>query len=194
MSELWLPLLIAYLIGSLPFALMISRISRNIDPRQIGDKNPGAKNIFKHVGKLEGVLVCIFDILKAYATIYLGKVFNLDIFALFAMSVLVILGHNWSIFMHFHGGQGMAATVGVSLGLAPLSTLLALLIWGVTLLFTHHWNLSAAIGLILLPIVTWEIYHNLQTSLFITSLLPLIGIRKFLKNLEFARIEHSKNL
>jgi glycerol-3-phosphate acyltransferase PlsY len=187
MQNIWMPLLFSYLIGALPFAYTVSKISKDIDPREVGDHNPGTRNVFKHVGKKEGVIVGILDISKGVAVILLGKYLGIDVFGQFAMGFMVIAGHNWPVFMKFNGGQGMAATIGVLWALLPIPSTIGLGIGVITYLLTHHWNFTCGVGLVLIPIVNWLLYRDISVSLYATGLLPIIGIRAWMQAWAYRR-------
>lgn len=181
MNTLYLALLMAYVIGSLPFAYEISTILRGIDPRTVGDMNLGAKNVFLHIGHLEGVLVGFLDISKGLLSVLIGHSFGLDLYGLFAMGFAVVIGHNWSMFLGFHGGQGMATTIGVLLALAPISTMTGLAVGIITFLVTKHWDISCGIGLALIPIICWFWGQDHSLTFYSILLIPMIGVAKWLQ-------------
>jgi glycerol-3-phosphate acyltransferase PlsY len=181
MNTIYIALLMAYVIGSLPFAYQISTILRDIDPRTVGDMNLGAKNVFLYVGHLEGILVGFLDISKGLISILIGRSFGLDLYGLFVMGFAVVIGHNWSMFLGFQGGQGMATTVGVLLALAPFSTMAGLVIGIIAFLITKHWDISCGIGLALIPIICWFWGQDQSLTFYSILLIPMIGVSKWLQ-------------
>ena len=117
---------IAYLAGSLPTAYLLTRLVKGIDIRKVGSRNPGAVNVFREVAPWAGVTVLAVDTLKG--AVVMLAVLSLDMgdYAMFAGGIAVVAGHNWPIFLGFHGGKGVAAILGLSLAVLPLWTLLAL--------------------------------------------------------------------
>ncbi|MBU4251882.1 MAG: glycerol-3-phosphate 1-O-acyltransferase PlsY [Candidatus Omnitrophica bacterium] len=118
-------LLISYLIGSIPTAYLFGRVLKGIDIRKVGSGNVGATNALRVLGKGPGITVLIIDILKGLIVVsFLGDYFkykeilwqveNLRII----MGLCCICGHNWTIFLQFKGGKGIATSLGVLLGLA----------------------------------------------------------------------------
>ena len=174
-------LLVAYMLGSLPFAYLISQFSHCVDPRMVGDGNPGAKNVFFQVGHAEGILVGLFDISKGISAVILGRALDLNLGELLMVGFAAIVGHDWSIFLKFHGGQGMATTIGVLMALAPLSMSVAILVIALVLFLKRNWDLSCGIGLSLFPVAAWICEGKPSIALYSIVLLPIIGVRKWMQ-------------
>ncbi len=120
MYKLILSLLLGYLFGSLPFAVIISRL-KGINIRAVGTRNPGAANVYREVGKPYGILVWILDTLKGVIPMIVANmVFHLPFLVVAATGSLAIAGHCWSIFLGFKGGKGVATMGGVTLYLFPV--------------------------------------------------------------------------
>ncbi|MBF0511949.1 MAG: glycerol-3-phosphate 1-O-acyltransferase PlsY [Candidatus Omnitrophica bacterium] len=111
---------LAYFIGAIPVAYMAGRFYKNIDIREYGSGNMGATNAFRVLGKGPGTLVLLLDILKGLIPItLLANIFDLHApLALVLIAVAAVAGHNWTVFMKFKGGKGMATSLGVLIGLA----------------------------------------------------------------------------
>ncbi|WP_045215906.1 glycerol-3-phosphate 1-O-acyltransferase PlsY [Desulfonatronovibrio magnus] len=123
-SIIWLGL--CYILGSLPFGLMIAQGFCRIDPRQHGSKNIGATNVARVCGFQYGLAVLILDILKGYLPILLAFSFSGSIVLVSLTGLAVVAGHMYSVFLYGKGGKGVATTVGVFLGLAPMATVWAI--------------------------------------------------------------------
>lgn len=124
---LWiiLGILISYLIGSIPTAYILGRILKGIDIRKFGSGNVGATNALRVLGKGAGITVLVLDILKGFiVVVFLGNLMATKITSIsddilrIILGLSCILGHNWTIFLGFKGGKGVATTFGVLLGLA----------------------------------------------------------------------------
>lgn len=127
MLNIFLLLILGYLLGSIPFAVVISRI-RGIDILKVGSKNPGAGNVFREVGKVEGVLVWALDTTKGAGAMALAdKVFGIPMFWVVMVGVAAVAGHVWSLFLKFKGGKGAATTGGVLFYIVPKIVLFAFL-------------------------------------------------------------------
>ena len=127
--------LVAYLLGSLPFAVFVARMA-GVDIFEIGTGNPGASNVFRKVGKKHGAAVFTLDIVKGVAAVLVGMLLGCPDVLLPVASVFAIVGHWLPVFMRFRGGAGLATGVGI--GVALLG------VWGL---------IPVAAGLAALPII-----------------------------------------
>ena len=110
----------AYLLGSIPSGYVIGKLAAGIDIREYGSGNVGASNVIAHVGKMTGIAQgLLFDgFLKGYAPVMLGRyVLEVDLWAQCAAGIVAIVGHNWSPFIGFTGGRGVATSMAVTLAL-----------------------------------------------------------------------------
>jgi len=125
----------AYLMGSVPFGLIIARI-KGIDITSTGSGNIGATNVFRTLGKEYGIAVFSLDLLKGAVPVMLARIFLADPLLVIACGTLAIIGHMFPVFLRFRGGKGVATGLGVVLAIAPylfiLAFLLGILIIGVT--------------------------------------------------------------
>ena len=120
MLETSLLIIGAYLLGSIPSGYIIGRLAAGIDIREYGSGNVGASNVIAHVGRMTGIAQgLVFDgFLKGYAPILIGRyVLEVDLWAQCAAGLVAILGHNWSPFIRFTGGRGVATAMAVTLAL-----------------------------------------------------------------------------
>ena len=125
---------LAYLIGSIPVAYIFGRVLKNIDIREHGSGNMGATNAFRVLGKAPGTLVLILDIIKGIIPVtILANAFGLeDALSLVIIAVATVAGHNWTVFLGFKGGKGMATSLGVLIGLAVQFQVLRIILLLVT--------------------------------------------------------------
>lgn len=157
-----LAFVLAYLIGSIPFAIVISKIMGIADPRTFGSGNPGATNVLRSGNKLAAFLVLLFDTLKgSVAVLLIGGIGDQTspIYAIVAM-LGVFLGHVFSIFLKFKGGKGVATALGVMLGFCPLAGLAALGMWLIIALSTGYSSLAAILTAVAAPFLYLIIYHH----------------------------------
>jgi glycerol-3-phosphate acyltransferase PlsY len=180
---LWilLAIIVSYLIGSIPTAYIFGRLLKNIDIRKFGSGNVGATNALRVLGKWPGITVLILDVIKGILPIvFLGDFLLLKSTlnpqaALIILGLSCIAGHNWTIFLNFKGGKGMATTLGVLIGLAfriaDLKMILVLLImtWLLVFLITRIVSLASLISALALPVVM--VLFKQSTILVITSLI-----------------------
>lgn len=147
----------AYLIGSVPFAVVVSKLMRLPDPRQFGSKNPGATNVLRSGNKTAAALTLVGDILKGVIAVLIGKAVGMyfqapGVFSACA-AVAVFMGHLFPLFLGFKGGKGVATALGVLLALHPILALLAALCWLLVAYTTHYSSLSAIITALLIPVL-----------------------------------------
>lgn len=147
-------LLIAYLLGSIPFGILISRIYQT-DIRKVGSKSTGATNVLRTVGKKPALLTLLGDIGKGITVVLLGKIFLSSPFLVACMGLIAIIGHDWPVFAKFRGGKGVATSLGVFLILAPLPLLLTLLIWLAVLGIWRYVSLASILAGVFLPLFIW---------------------------------------
>ncbi len=159
MTLLWnaLALVAAYLIGSLSFAVIVSRLMGLDDPRSYGSGNPGATNVLRSGNKKAAALTLLFDLVKGLVPVALVVLFGaglgLDETSAAWVGLAAFLGHLWPVFFRFQGGKGVATAAGVLLGLNPLLGLAVLLTWLAVAYFTRYSSLAALIAAAAAPVV-----------------------------------------
>lgn len=161
-------IVISYLIGSIPSGFLLTKYVMRKDVRQYGSGNIGATNVARVMGLKAGILVALFDILKGYlgvmiAQTILGADFNT---AVLFVAAAAIAGHDWSIFLGFSGGKGVATTFGVILRLYPLAFLIYALIWLLLVLTTRYVSLGSIIGSMSLPLTLYFTSYDLKHIIF----------------------------
>jgi len=189
-------LLISYLLGSIPTAYLFARILKGVDIRKIGSGNVGATNASRVLGKGWGITVLILDILKGFATVVLlgsyfaSKPVLLQEYNLFIlMGLCCICGHNWTIFLQFKGGKGIATSLKVLLalsvkipGLAVIMGLL-ILIWVLVFAIWRIVSLASIASSIALPLLTF-IFRQPSSVSILSLLLSTLVIIRHKTNLE----------
>ncbi|MDP3143629.1 MAG: glycerol-3-phosphate 1-O-acyltransferase PlsY [Candidatus Omnitrophota bacterium] len=160
-SKSVLSLLIAYLVGSFPTAFIFGKFYKSIDIRQHGSGNVGATNAFRILGKLPGFIVLIIDVLKGLiCPTLIADFFGQDILlSRVLLAVIAVAGHNWTVFLRFKGGKGMATSLGVLIGLAIKAAILrpvlliCLAVWVISFILSGIVSLSSIIAAVSLPIL-----------------------------------------
>lgn len=137
----------AYLLGSIPSGVLIARRFRGRDIRELGDGNTGARNVTHVLGWGAGILTAGMDFAKGALAVLLAVRINLPEGFQMAAGVCAVLGHDFPLFAHFRGGQGMATILGVLMALMPAATLLGLAIFALIYAITRKFDLSAGLGL-----------------------------------------------
>lgn len=151
---------VSYLIGSIPTAYLFGKALKGIDIRQQGSGNVGATNAFRVLGKKVGAAVLIIDILKGIIPVVLiGHLFHQDVNGRIVAAVAAVVGHNWTCFLQFKGGKGIATTLGVLIGLTivlpaiRLAVLLCVLSWLLCFVITAYISVSSILAAVLLPVL-----------------------------------------
>jgi glycerol-3-phosphate acyltransferase PlsY len=159
--------LIAYLLGSIPTAVWVGKRFYNTDVREHGSKNAGATNTFRVLGKKPGTIVLIIDILKGALAVtvpYFVQQIGTPIEALIEVQLIcgvaAILGHIFPLFAGFNGGKGVATSLGVIIGLHPLTALICIGLFLIVFLSSAMVSLGAIISAIAFPLVLHFIFEN----------------------------------
>lgn len=169
----------SYLIGSIPFAYLFTKFIVGKDVRDIGSGNVGATNAARVMGFKYGLLVAILDVVKGVAAVAVVRLILSSVAPgyLLIASLMAIFGHNWSIFLKFSGGKGVATTLGVLLNIMPFVFLLAAAIWIVMVLLTRIVSISSIVSAIAAPVLAYFINGNVYYILFTAILAFLIIVR-----------------
>jgi glycerol-3-phosphate acyltransferase PlsY len=152
---------IAYFLGSVPSAYIVTRLLTGKDIRRLGGGNSGAHNVFLNVGRGAGILVGVLDVVKGAAAVVIAfwVLDAPDMFVL-AAGLAVVVGHIWSVFLKFTGGNGLAATIGVLLVLMTKEVLVALAVALVLVVITRNVILSTNISLLIIVPLSALLMHR----------------------------------
>ena len=191
-----LGILISYLIGSIPTGYIFGRALKGIDIRKFGSGNVGATNALRVLGKPAGIAVLVLDILKGFvAVFFLGNIIAARITGISDITTRVLLGlscicgHNWTIFLRFKGGKGMATTLGVLLGLAVKAAgikvvfALVILTWLVVFMSTRIVSLASILSGIALPVYMF-LFKQPRILIYTSTLLCIFIILRHKSNLK----------
>jgi len=186
--------LAAYLIGSLSFAVIVSRVMGLNDPRTYGSGNPGATNVLRSGNKPAAVLTLLLDALKGFVPVFLvsqyGAPFGLGAGTVAMVGLAAFLGHLWPVFFRFAGGKGVATAAGVLLGINPWLGLATLATWIIIALFFRYSSLAAIVSAVFAPFYQLLIWGGGPAAFAITVMGLLLlwrhspNIRKLLKGTE----------
>ncbi|WP_290867045.1 glycerol-3-phosphate 1-O-acyltransferase PlsY [Aquabacterium sp.] len=146
---------IAYLIGSLSFAVIVSRLFGLADPRSYGSGNPGATNVLRSGNKAAAILTLVFDALKGYVPVALAVHAGLPLTVVTAIGLGAFLGHLWPIFFKFEGGKGVATAAGVLLGFSGALGGLVLLVWLAMAVLFRYSSLAALTASLAAPVIQY---------------------------------------
>ena len=153
MTLILLVSLFAYLLGSIPFGLILSKKILNIDIRKLGSKNIGATNVIRAGNRKIGTLTLLLDISKVIIPMMMAKYFDINANMIIIIGFFSLLGHVFPIWLNFRGGKGVAAYFGILLIMSPLFSLLFILMWVSTFVTTRYSSLSSITSIISIPVV-----------------------------------------
>ncbi len=153
----WLLATLAYLLGSLSFAILLSRLAGGPDPRASGSGNPGATNMLRVAGKRLAILTLLGDLCKGLLPVLAANLLGLDTQQQTWIGLAAVIGHLYPLYFRFQGGKGVATAAGMLLGLYPPAALLALAAWALTFALTRTSSLASLIATPLtLPLLAWQ--------------------------------------
>lgn len=157
----YLALVACYLFGAIPFGLMIGKITRGVDIRDYGSGNIGASNVLRTLGLGPALAVFFFDTVKGLAAVELCKYLGMGDYLVVAGGILSILGHNFSVFLGFKGGKGVATSLGMVIGLNPIIAGVTFVIWVTIVGVTRYISLASILAAlsVIAMMVFWKARH-----------------------------------
>ena len=183
-----------YLLGSMPFGYIAGKLFKKIDIRELGSGNIGATNVFRILGPSLASLVLIGDIGKGIFSIYLVQYFNIDNLLILTIAGLaVICGHDWSLFLGFKGGKGIATTFGVIFALNPIIFTLAIVVWVVVMIITRYASLSSILAVISIMIFTILFKQPCEYIIF-SAIIIVLSIFKHKENIKRLRLGNERKI
>src|SRR5262245_55153404 len=182
--------LVAYLIGSIPTGYLVTK-AKGIDIRSVGSGNIGATNVLRTLGKPAGIFVLVVDGLKGYAACTLVADSMITAFAVktgdqeylrIVAGLAVVLGHNYTCWLKFKGGKGIATSAGVLAALVPWALIIILCVWIVVFALSRYVSLASISASFALPFATWLTRGSL-TMIVVTSAMAVLAIYKHRENI-----------
>ncbi len=146
---------ISYLIGSIPIGYMVAKWGYGIDIRDHGSKNIGFTNVLRTLGPFPGAITLTADILKGVSAVFLARWMSLPDSLVIAAGLAVIAGHNWSVFLKFRAGRGVATGLGVVLALSWQPTLALVALWLIILATTRYVSVASIISVAMYPVLAY---------------------------------------
>lgn len=187
-----LVIIICYLLGSVPFGYIVGKLFKKIDIREYGSGNIGTTNAFRILGPVLASLVLIGDIGKGVFSIYLVRFLNIDsLFILIIAGLAVICGHDWSLFLRFKGGKGVATTFGVIFSFNLVISILAVIVWVIIIIFTKYASLasiSSLTAVVIFMILLKQPYEYVIFSIIIL----ILTVFKHKENIKRLRLGKEK--
>ena len=170
---------LSYLAGAIPFGVIISRKTAGIDITRKGSGNIGATNVAREIGIKWGLLTLLLDLLKGFIPVFIARNYITEVngFLLIIISLAILLGHRFSPFLKFTGGKGVATAFGIFLALSPVSAIISLCVFIITVYLSNYVSLGSIVGACIMPI-TLSILNKpaaLIITAFFTASLILIA-------------------
>ncbi|HAX61036.1 MAG TPA: acyl-phosphate glycerol 3-phosphate acyltransferase [Elusimicrobia bacterium] len=178
-------LLLSFLLGAIPTAYLIAKIFYGIDIRKFGSGNPGATNVWRTVGKIPGTLTFLFDVLKGFIPVFIARKIFPEPSLTYPMlsGFCAVAGHIWTPFLKFRGGKGVATGFGVFLGLIPIATFFALIVFIITLALTKYVALGSIAASISLPVFLYFLKRP-PVLIYVSVILAVIIIWRHKSNIK----------
>jgi glycerol-3-phosphate acyltransferase PlsY len=175
----------SYFLGSIPTGFLWAK-ARGIDIRTVGSGNIGATNVMRALGKGPGITVLLIDAAKGFLAVWLApRIFpDVNRSALeITCCVFVIAGHNWTCWLKFKGGKGVATSAGALLAFLPWPMLCALGVWVIVFGIWRYVSLASISAAVAMPIATWFVKKDV-TLLIFTAIIGVVAIYKHKANIQ----------
>lgn len=185
-------ILIAYLLGSFPSAILIGKIFYKIDVREFGSGNAGATNTFRVLGKKAGLPVLFLDVLKGFLSVNLIAFLDLIPFSIdgifelqLTFGIAAVIGHLFPVFTGFRGGKGIATLLGILIGIHPTAAICSSLVFIIIFLIFKFVSLASITASLSFPILIYLLSDSTPNSLIIFSIfVPILSLITHQKNIE----------
>lgn len=169
--------LVGYLLGSIPFAVVVSRAFGLADPRSHGSGNPGATNVLRTGNKTAAILTLVGDAFKGWLAVWLATRLGTSALAIAAAGTGAFLGHLFPLFLRFKGGKGVATALGVLAGFSGPLALVAAATWLITALLTRYSSLAALLAAIAAPIAGGFLIKRIEIVTAVALMSALLILR-----------------
>ena len=167
-------IILSYLLGSIPSAILVARIMRLPDPRQIGSGNPGATNVLRTGNKKAAAITLVSDLLKGLIPLLIARLLGFDLIIICLMGMAAVIGHMYPVFLNFKGGKGVATTLGVLFGISWPLAVLWIVMWLSTARLSGYSSLAAIVAMTSLPVVTWLLNFQQAILVFCIAICALV--------------------
>ena len=179
--------ILAYLLGSIPFAYIAARIKGGVDIRQVGGGNMGALNVMREIDRGAGYVVWIADMSKGILAVFIAQWLDVPSLWVYVAGFAAIAGHNWPVFLGFRGGKGGATTIGILLALVPRELGISFGITCIIVFITHNPVLGLYVGLAPLPVFVWQLNGSGMLIAYTIFLAAFLAVRYAIAGLTKAK-------
>jgi glycerol-3-phosphate acyltransferase PlsY len=180
--KLFFLILCAFLLGSIPFGVVVAKIY-GVNLKKVGSGNIGATNVLRAMGKGPALLTLVGDVLKGSLAVVIGRFFFHGPSLEGIIGLSAIVGHNFSLFLRFKGGKGVATSIGVLLIYSPMVGVLTVILWLMVILITRYSSLAAIVSFGVLPLGIYILDYS-QGKLIISILIAFLLIFRHTDNIK----------
>ena len=183
----FLSILIGYLLGSIPFGMLVPRL-RGIDIAEVGTGNPGAANVYRKIGRWDGLLVGVADMAKAALAVLVAQWLGLSMGMALVGGSAAVVGHWYSPFLRFKGGAGLAPAVGAAAGVLPIEAVIGVAVTLAIMAWRKNTGLGALVGYaVAIPLGFWVMHRPLSVLLGALAIGVVVSARALLCDYRAAR-------
>ena len=175
-------ILFAFLLGSIPFGVVVAKVY-GVNLKKVGSGNIGATNVLRAMGKGPALLTLVGDVLKGSLAVVAGRYFLHSASLEGIIGLSAIVGHNFSLFLRFRGGKGVATSIGVLLIYSPKAGVLTVILWLIVMLVTRYSSLGAIVSFGVLPFGIYVLDYT-QEKLIISVLIAFLLIFRHTDNIK----------
>jgi glycerol-3-phosphate acyltransferase PlsY len=176
-------IILGYLVGAIPTGLLVVRLLAGEDIRRHGSGNIGTVNVLRVAGPGTAAVVLVVDILKGIVPVVLALRLGLAPWTVVLCGLAAIVGHNWSVFLGFQGGKGIATSFGVLLGLSWQAAAVAAAVWLITVALTRYASLGSLLAVVSVPITLWRL-HQPDAYMYLGVVVALLAIYRHRANIQ----------
>ena len=180
-TQALLVMALSLLVGSVPFGLVFT-MGSGVDIRKVGSGNTGATNVLRAVGKRAAILTLMGDMLKGVAAVALARALGLGPVVEGAAGLCSVIGHDFSFFLRFRGGKGVATSLGVVLFYMPLAGIITCIIWFATVFVVRYSSLGAIVSFSVLPAIVWALGSGSE-KLVVSAIITILLLYKHRSNI-----------
>ena len=181
--QIALVLVAAYLLGSVPFAMISSKLFGLADPRTYGSGNPGATNVLRSGNKKAALFTLVGDALKGWVAVFIAQQMGFSNSVIGLVALAVFLGHLYPIFLKFKGGKGVATAAGVLIALDPLLGLAVGCTWLLIAFAFRYSSLAAVVAAAMAPVIS-VLMHGGNSQTVVVGILGMALIGKHWQNIQ----------
>ena len=183
-----LAILIAYLLGAIPFGYLLTRLTTGKDVRTEGSGNIGATNVLRAAGRGAGVATLVLDMAKGYAAVWIAGMLTDGSPGWMAdAAVAVVVGHAFPIFLGFKGGKAVATLTGAFLYLTPIPALAGIIVFVITVVVTRYISAASILSVATFPLGLWLISHPVLNELLAALIAAAIVVYRHKENMRRLR-------